>query len=77
MKGKNEDKNCKRNLKDLKGERGRENSDFLQAELHWIFEKRTAHHSGQSHKAAEGLLVVLSTIDRRVTKQCCYPKCGF
>lgn len=54
MKGKNEDKKCKRDLKGLKGERGRESSGFLQAELHWIFEKRTVHHTGQSHKAARG-----------------------
>lgn len=33
---------------------GEGNSDFLQAELHWIFEKRTVHHTGQSHKAARG-----------------------
>lgn len=40
MKGKNEDKKCKRNLRGFKRERGRASGDFLQANLPWIFGKR-------------------------------------
>lgn len=52
MKGKNEDKKCKRNLRGFKRERGRASGDFVQANLPWIFGKRDSVTQGQGNGPA-------------------------